>query len=57
MRLLIMGSNLPHAIQQCQIDPSDPKEIRVILEKDIKLRNLSDQEIVLMLQKIKDLDV
>jgi len=44
-----------HAIQMVNIDPSTPQEARVVLEKDLKLKSLPDNELVIMIQKIKDL--
>lgn len=43
-----------HAIQIVNIDPRFPQEVRVILEKDPVLRDLSDEDLVIMIQKIKD---
>jgi DNA-directed RNA polymerase subunit F len=50
------GMDNSHAIQIVNIDPTSPKEIQAILEKDPKLRSLSEQELSIMLQKIKDLE-
>ncbi|WP_457556914.1 hypothetical protein [Candidatus Harpocratesius sp.] len=44
-----------HAIQIVNIDPNYPQEVRVILEKDPVLRDLSDEDIVIMIQKIREL--
>ena len=44
-----------HAIQIVNIDPNYPQEVRAIIEKDPVLRALSDEDIVVMIQKIRDL--
>jgi len=49
------GMDASHAIQMVNIDPNTPQEARVVLEKDIKVRNLSDNDLVVMIQKIRDL--
>jgi DNA-directed RNA polymerase subunit F len=50
------GMDLSHAIQVVNIDPTSPKEVRAIFEKDPKLRALNDKELTIMIQKIKDLE-
>ncbi|MHA1519730.1 MAG: hypothetical protein ACTSRK_06060 [Promethearchaeota archaeon] len=44
-----------HAIQIVNIDPNYPQEVRAIIEKDPVLKALSDEDIVVMIQKIRDL--
>lgn len=44
-----------HAIQIVNIDPNYPQEIKVILEKDPVLRDLTNDDLVIMIQKIRDL--
>jgi DNA-directed RNA polymerase subunit F len=44
-----------YAIQIVNIDPNYPQEIKNILEKDPILRDLSDDELLVMIQNIRDL--
>lgn len=47
--------DLNFAIQVANIDPNYSQELRVILEKDPTLRDLSDDDLNIMIQKIRDL--
>ena len=44
------------AIQFANIDPNYPQEARVILQRDPTLRDLSDEDLAIMIQKIRDLE-
>ncbi|MHA1562116.1 MAG: hypothetical protein ACTSPA_08320 [Promethearchaeota archaeon] len=47
--------DIEYAIQIVNIDPTYHQELRVILEKDPTFRNLTNEELVIMIQKVKDL--
>jgi DNA-directed RNA polymerase subunit F len=47
--------DIEYAIQVVNIDPNYHQEMRVILEKDVTLRDLSDDDLKIMIQKIRDL--
>ncbi len=47
--------DIEYAIQIVNIDPNYHQELRVILEKDVTLRDLSDDDLKIMIQKIRDL--
>ncbi|MHA1719110.1 MAG: hypothetical protein ACTSWX_05915 [Promethearchaeota archaeon] len=47
--------DLEYAIQIVNIDPNYFQEVRVILEKDPTLRDLTDEDLQVMIQKIRDL--
>ncbi len=47
--------DIEYAIQVVNIDPNYHQELRVILEKDVILRDLSEDDLKIMIQKIRDL--
>ena len=51
------GMEESYAIQIVNIDPQYPQEIKVILEKDPALRNLSTEKLTEMIEKIRDLQI
>ncbi len=44
-----------YAIQIVNIDPNYPQEVKIILEKDPVLRDMTEEEIEIMIQNIRDL--
>ncbi|MHA2002331.1 MAG: hypothetical protein ACTSVU_09605 [Promethearchaeota archaeon] len=46
-----------YAIQIVNIDPNSPQEMRVILQRDPTLQSLSDDELTVMIQKIRDMEM
>ena len=44
------------AIQIVNVDPNYPQEARVILQRDPTLKDLSDDDLARMIQKIRDLE-
>jgi DNA-directed RNA polymerase subunit F len=49
------GMDMTYAIQIVNIDPTTIQELRIILEKDAKLKSIPEKELSIILQKIKDL--
>ena len=47
--------DIEYAIQIVNIDPNYHQELRVILEKDVTLRDLPNEDLDIMIQKIRDL--
>jgi len=47
--------DIEYAIQVANIDPNYYQELRVILEKDVTLRDLSNEDLNIIIQKIRDL--